>query len=530
MEEPIGTVAREDIKVTQAAGMLSLGNFASRVLGLVREMVKAPLFGSGGDVSALDAALRIPTMIYDLLVGGVLSSAFVPIFHDYAAPERREELWRLLSVLVSITLLILSAVVLVGELLAPQLIELQAGDLSPVYREMAINLLRLALPAVIFTSLASVLSGALYALKRFTFPAFIGAVANAAIIVTALLLERYVGLRSMAIGTLVGAVLQVAILLPGLRDARISILRGLRHPALRRVGSLYFPVLTGLVVDKAAEMLSYRLASGISDPAIARMGFATQIIQFPLGLVSAAVSVAILPTLSQQAASEDIGPFRATLSKGLRLVLVLVIPATIGLYVLAHPTIALIFGRGKFTPADTTATAEALRYSLLGLLAAAVDQPLIFAFYARKDTLTPALVGVGTTILYVLVAVGADELGMLTLPLLVLLNAFKLTVHALAMLALAWRRLGGLGGHGLWSLALKATFASLVMAVAVWGGMHALAQVAMPAWLGNLLAVGGGGGIGAALYGLLVWLFKFEEVHLLRVTVRDALRRLTGQK
>jgi putative peptidoglycan lipid II flippase len=530
LEEPVGTVAREDVKVTQAAGILSLGNFASRVLGLVREMVKAPLFGSRGDVSALDAALRIPTMIYDLLVGGVLSSAFVPIFHDYAAPERREELWRLLSVLVSITLLILSAVVLVGELLAPQLIELQAGELSPVYRKMAVDLLRLALPAVIFTSLASVLSGALYALKRFTFPAFIGAVANAAIIVTALLLERHLGLSSMAIGTLAGAVLQVAILLPGLRDARISIARGLRHPALRRVGSLYFPVLASLVVDKAAEMLSYRLASGISDPAIARMGYATQIIQFPLGLVSAAVSVAILPTLSQQAGSEDIGPFRATLSKGLRLVLALVIPATIGLYVLSGPTIALIFERGKFTPADTLATAEALRYSLLGLLAAAVDQPLIFAFYARKDTLTPALVGVGTTILYVLASVGADELGMLTLPLLVLLNALKLTMHALVMLALAWRRLGGLGGHGLWSLALKAAFASLVMAVAVWGVMQSLAQVVLPGWFGNLLIVGGGGGLGAALYGLLVWLFKFEEVHLLRVTVRDALRRLAGRK
>jgi putative peptidoglycan lipid II flippase len=164
------------------------------------------------------------------------------------------------------------------------------------------------------------------------------------------------------------------------------------------------------------------------------------------------------------------------------------------------------------------------------LLAAAVDQPLIFAFYARKDTLTPALVGVGTTILYVLASVGADELGMLTLPLLVLLNALKLTMHALVMLALAWRRLGGLGGHGLWSLALKAAFASLVMAVAVWGVMQSLAQVVLPGWFGNLLIVGGGGGLGAALYGLLVWLFKFEEVHLLRVTVRDALRRLAGRK
>lgn len=530
MEEPVGTVAREDVKVTQAAGILSLGNFTSRLLGLVREMVKASLFGSGGDVSALDAAIRIPTMIYDLLVGGVLSSAFVPIFHDYAASERREELWRLLSVLVSITLLILSAVVLVGELLAPQLIELQAGDLSPVYRDMAVDLLRLALPAVIFTSLASVLSGALYALKRFTFPAFIGAAANAAIILTALLLERHLGLSSMVIGTLVGAALQVAIQLPGLRDVRLSIMRGLRHPALRRVGQLYLPVLASLVVDKAAEMLSYRLASGISDPAIARMGFAAQIIQFPLGLVSAAVSVAILPTLSQQASSEDIGPFRATLTKGLRLVLVLVIPATVGLFVLAHPTVALILERGKFAPADTLATSEALRYSLLGLLAAAVDQPLIFAFYARKDTLTPALVGVGTTILYVMVAAGVAGLGILTLPLLVLINALKLAAHALTMLVLAQVRLGGLRGHGLWSLAAKATLASLVMALAAWGVMYALTQVALDGWLGNLLIVSGAGGVGVAVYGLLVWLFKFEEIHLLRATIRDALRRLTGHK
>jgi putative peptidoglycan lipid II flippase len=522
-------VAREDVRVTQAAGILSLGNFTSRVLGLVREMVKAPLFGSGGDVSALNTALRIPTMIYDLLVGGVLSSAFVPIFHDYAAPERREELWRLLSVLVSVTLLILSTVVLAGELLAPQLIELQAGGLSPEYVSLAIGLLRLTLPAVIFTSLASVISGALYALKRFTFPAFIGAAANGAIILTALLLERHLGLSSMAVGTLAGAVLQVAIQLPGLRDARLRLARGLRHPALRHVGRLYLPVLTSLVVDKAAEMLSYRLASGISDPAIARMEYAAQIIQFPLGLVAAAVSVAILPTLSQQAGSDDSGPFRATLAKGLRLVLVLIIPATVGLYVLAYPTIALVFERGKFAPADTQATAEALRYSLLGLLAAAVDQPLIFAFYARKDTLTPALVGVGTTILYVMVAAGTASMGLLTLPLLVLFNALKLAAHAITMLVLARLRLGGLGGHGLWTLAVKATLASLVMAFAAWGVMRAVERSALVGWPESLLIVGGAGGVGAAIYGFLVWQFKFEEIHLLCATVRDALRRLTGR-
>ena len=517
---------QEDVKVTQAAGILSLGNFASRVLGLVRGMVTAHLFGASGGVSALDTALRIPTMIYDLLVGGVLSSAFVPVFHDYASQERRAELWQLLSALINITLVILSIVVLIGEILAPQLIWLQAGGLSPEYQALAVTLLRLTLPAVLFTSLASVLSGALYALKRFTFPAMIGAVSNAAIILTALVLGRRWGVSSMAIGTLLGAVLQMVIQLPGIRDARVNVTLAVHHPGLRHVGKLYLPILTSLVVDKAAEMLSYRLASGISDPAIAWMNYATQIIQFPLGLVSAAISIAILPTLSQQANSDDIVPFQATLAKGLRLVLALVIPATIGLYVLAHPTIALLFGHGDFAPEDTVATAVALQYSLLGLLAAAIDQPLIFAFYARKDTLSPALVGVGTTILYVMSATIAVGLGPLTLPVLVLLNALKLAAHALTMIVLARVRLGGLGGHGLWSVAFKATLASLVMALATWGVMNALPAVAPSGRLGNAIVVGGAGAAGGLVYVCLGLALRLDEIHLLRAAACDGLRRL----
>ncbi len=519
---------REDVQVAQAAGIVSLGNLASRVLGLVRGMVRAFLFGAGGDVSALAAALRIPTMIFDLLVGGILGSALVPVFCDYASPERRTELWRLLSALSCVVLFILSLAVLAGELLAPQLVWLQAGGLSPAYQALAVDLLRLALPAVVFTSLASVLSGALYALKRFTFPALIGAASNAAIILTALLLGRYLGVGSIAVGTLVGAILQVVIQMPGLRDAHLRLSLDLRHPALRRIGRLYLPLAIGLVVDKVAEMLSYRLASGISDPAIGWMEFAAMIVQFPLGLVVAAVSTAILPTLSEQAKAEDIGPFRATLARGLRMVLSLAIPATVGLYVLARPVVALILERGNFTLVDTLATTEALRYSLLGLVAYALDQPLIFAFYARKDTLTPAVVGAGTTVLYVLVAVASLMLGWLNLPLLLLFNALKWTAHALAMLVLAWTRFDGLGGHGLWSLALRATVASLVMAPATWEAMRILTAVVPPGMMGRVLVVGGAGGVGIVAYGLLALLLRMEELHLVIAAFGDVLKRLTG--
>ncbi|MEA3339717.1 MAG: lipid II flippase MurJ, partial [Chloroflexota bacterium] len=335
------------------------------------------------------------------------------------------------------------------------------------------------------------------------------------------------GVRSMAAGLLVGAALQVAFQLPGLQGARLRFALNLRHPALRRIGRLYLPIMIGLVVDTLAVLLSYNLASRIGGGCISWMEYAANIIQFPLGLVVTAVSIAILPMLSQQAGAEGNGPFQTILAQGLRLVLALIIPATLGLYVLANPIIALSFEHGHFTPADTAATAEALRCALLGLLFAAVDQPLIFAFYARKDTLTPALVGVGTTFLYVLMALIPWRMGVLTLPLLVLVNSFKLTAHALAMLALTRRRLGGLGDHGLWPLILKAALASLAMAALTWGVMRFLATAAPPGLAGELLVVGGAGGVGVVVYVLLALALRIEEINLLRAAIGDGLNRLT---
>ena len=411
-----------DVEVAQAAGVIALGNIASRVLGLVREMVKSDLFGAGPNVDALNVAFRIPIMLYDLLAGGMISSALVPVLSDYAEPERREELWRLMSVLLGTVCGVVCLFVVAGEILAPYLTRLSAGGLSLDDLGLATTLLRLMLPGVLFLSVASVLTGALYALKRFTLPAFTAVAFNAAIVVMALLLGRRWGVRSMALGLLLGAVCQVVLQLPGLRDARLRLAFDLGHPALRRIIQLYLPILLGLVVDNLlAVLLSYNLASHIGESRISWMEYAATIIQVPLGLVVTAVSIATLPTLSRQAAADEREPFRATLVKGLRLVLSLVIPAAVGLYVLAYPIVALIFGHGDFTPDDTMATAGALQYALLGLLFAAVDQPLILAFYARKDTLTPALVGVGTTILYAIAAVVLQVTGLLNLPILVLL-------------------------------------------------------------------------------------------------------------
>ncbi len=507
---------QDGVEVAHAASIIAVGNVTSRALGLVREIVKANLFGAGGHVSALDTAMALPRIIYALVIGGMINSALIPVLSDFAAPERRAELWHVLNLLLSIVTLVMIALVLLGELFTPQLVWLSAGGLPLADQELAMRLLRIMLPGVVFLSLASVLSGALYALKRFTIPAMTAAVFNVALVAVALALGRRWGVYSMAVGLLAGSFLQVVFQLPGLRDARFRLVFDFRHPALRRVGRLYLPILAGLAVDKLAELLSYRLASHTGPASPAWMTYSATIIQFPLGLVGTAISLAILPTLSRHANDGESERFKGTLAQGLRLVIALTVPATVGLWVLATPIVRLVFEHGDFTFADTVATAAALRFHLLGLTFAAVDQPLIFSFYAREDTWTPALVGVATVLLYVVLALVPTLFTPLTLNGLILANSVKWAAHALLMLLLLRRRVGGLGGESLWKTVFTAVPLSLLMGAVVHLALSAVSRVAPSSTMGELLLVGVPGLAGFGIYAILAILVGMDEVRLLK--------------
>lgn len=467
----------------RAAFFIAAGNVASRLLGLVREMVIANLFGASGLVSAFRVAQIIPTMLYDLLVGGMVSSALVPVFSEQAERDRAE-LWRLASLVLSLTVVFLSAAVLVIELAAPWVAFLLAGGFSDELLEITVRLLRITTPAVLFLSLSGVVTGLLYALKRFALPAFTSAVFNAALVAAALVgtLVLNMGIEVLALGLLMGALLQLLLQLPGLKDARFRFVFDLRHPALRRVGRLFLPVALGLVVSQVAIALDRNFASRTGPQSIAWMQYATTVIQFPLGLISAAISLAILPTLSRLAALAQgsdsqhtpddpaLAEFMDTLATGLRLVLVLIIPATAALFVLAQPVIALIFQHGDFTAFDTGQTVVALRLYLIGLTFAAIDQPLIFAFYARQNTLTPALVGLLGVGFYLAAALLPGLVRPVQMADLVLANSVQWTGHALVMLWLV-NRIWPLRGRGLGETALKAVLSSLLMAALLWPGL-----------------------------------------------------------
>jgi putative peptidoglycan lipid II flippase len=515
--------SEESRGIARAAAILAIGNVVSRLLGLARETVKANLFGASGLLSAFEVAAYVPISLYDLIVGGMVNSALVPVFSDYAARERRAELWGVLSTVLSVATVVLLVVVGIVELFAPQVAWLVGANefTDPALTKTAIRLMRLSTPAVFFLSIASILTGALYALKRFLLPAFVGAVFNGTIVTLALLRPEQID--SLVWGILLGAVLQIVMQLPALREARLRWQFQWRHPAVRRILRLYAPIVAGLVVNQLAIALSYNLATRTGDQSVSYMKFATTLYQFPLGLVVTALSIATLPTLARQSLGE-LAAFKQTLAEGIRLVVTLILPATAGLFALATPIVALLFEHGQFTANDTQTTALVLRVYLFGLPFAAVDQMLVFASYARKDTWRPALVGVIAILIYSATAVLLlRPLGLLSL---MVADAVKHVVHTLMMLWLLQRHLGGLAGHGVLANLLKSLVA---------GALTGLAAFAAAAWLqippalgifgGRLALVILGGAAGVLVYVALVFLLNITEARSLRqIATRRRLR------
>lgn len=513
--------AEGEVKATAASGfaqsafLLSIGNIASRLLGLVREMVIARTF-DGRLVGVFTVASQVPTLLYDLLIGGMLSAALVPVLSAYVQQDRREFI-RLVNVLLTLFTLLLTLLTLVLLLAAPQLTWLLAGGFDVTDPELLVlttQLIRLVTPAIWLFSLAGLLTAVLYSLQRFTWPALTTAVYNLGIVLAAPLLARQMGITSLIVGILVGGSLQCLLIGWDIHRAGVLIRPTLqwRHPALRKIIGLYLPIAAGLVISLFQVGLDRRLASSISAESIAWMRYATTLQQLPLGLISVAISLAALPRLSQYFAARQEDEYRQTLGRGLRMVLLLIAPAAVGLWLLGEPVTRIIFQHGQSSVQDTEQIIQALHIYLIGMLFAAIDFPLNYAFYARNNTLLPALVGIISVGVYIVTAFALlQPLGYRGL---VWADTAKQASHALIMVGLLTWRVGSLAaqvGRGLFQISI----AAVAMALVIFLILRTIgASIPISFWtdLGLLLI---SGGVGCVTYLSVLFGLRLAEIQQL---------------
>ncbi|MBX3081933.1 MAG: murein biosynthesis integral membrane protein MurJ [Anaerolineae bacterium] len=561
LESIIPTETNEDDgaapNLARATTILSLGNIASRVLGFVREILLSNIFGPSRQVDALQIALTIPQDLYDLAISGHLNSALVPTLSEYAARDEKE-LWKLVNALLGFLIVVTSGIAMLLFIFAPQVVILWRGyphtaaaveladtainlrncsfnfcapTFTPEAYQLSIHLLRITAPALIFLTLFAILSGTLFSLRRFVWPAFAAALFNGVLALGIVALAPYMGIDGAALSWVLGAVAQLALQFLGLRGIKIRpILRhlwtALKHPGVRKIGLLYLPVLFSLAVDVLINRpFSYTLASQSGDGTISYMSWATQLREFPMGLVGTAISLAILPTLSRQALTEkQTEAFKNTLGQGIRLALTLIVPATVGLFVLAGPLIGLMFERGQFTSIDTQVTAQVLRLYLLGIPFAAVDLLLIFAFYAKKDSLTPALVGVFSLGCYIAIALLLNPyIGFFGL---MIADSLKHLIHMTVSLLLLNRRLKGLGHQRLFITVLKISMATLVMGLITFLLLRSVPEL-LPIndIRQRLILVGIPAVLGGATYLILASLLRLNELQLFLQALRRKIVR-----
>ena len=389
-------------QLARSAGVIGAATMTSRVLGLMRDQVLAFLFGAGDQMDAYNIAFRIPNLVRDLFAEGAMSAAFVPTFTRTLTTEGRARAWRLGNFVVNALLLATGVIVAAGMVFAAPIATAFASAYAevPGKLELTISLTRVMFPFLALVAVATALMGMLNSLHRFFIPAVSPAMFNVGSIVCTIGLAPVMPLlgwpviMAPAIGVLVGGFGQMAVQWPSLRREgyRYRPELDIGDEGLRRVLALMGPGVVGLAAVQINLFVNSILATGEGTSAVSALSYAFRLMYMPIGIFGVSIATAVVPVLSRQAARSDAAGMRETVSNGLRMMLMLNVPATIGLMVLATPIVALIFEHGAFTPAHTAATAAALAFYAPGLVGYSAVKIAVPSFYALRDSRTPAIV------------------------------------------------------------------------------------------------------------------------------------------
>jgi putative peptidoglycan lipid II flippase len=467
-------------RLARSAGLISIATLTSRILGLARDMVLASFFGASASMQmdAYNVAFRVPNFLRDLFAEGAMTAAFVPTFTRTLAERGREHAWRLGNLVINALVIVTGVIVVVGIIFAQPITEaIVASEFAsvPGKLQLTTQLTRVMLPFLTLVAVAVAMMGMLNSLHRFFIPSLSPAMFNVATILCAFLLVDlmaalgYPEILAIAVGTLLGGIGQILLQWPSLRREgfRYRPIVDFRDPELRQVLRMMGPGTLGVAAVNINLLVNTMLATNEPQGAISWLGYAFRLMYLPIGLFGVSIATAALPDVSRHAVTEDLSSIRRTVSSALRMMLMLNVPAMVGLIVLADPIVALIYERGAFDRADTAATAAALIFYAPGLLGYSIVKIASPTFYSLRDSRTPAIVSIASVAVnLVLNLVLVRVLGFRGLA---LGTAVAALFNAGVLLWLLRRRLHGLDGRTLSGALARIAAASAVMAIVAVG-------------------------------------------------------------
>ncbi|MDY6825341.1 MAG: murein biosynthesis integral membrane protein MurJ [Thermodesulfobacteriota bacterium] len=516
----------EKQRVTKATGVIGTATLLSRIFGYVRDMVIAGVLGAATSSDAFFVAFRIPNLMRRLFAEGSLSIAFVPVFTEEIQANGRDRAFEMARSAIRLLSVILVVVAVLGVLFSPALVHVIGFGFTdtPEKYSLTVNLTRIMFPYVIFICLVALCMGILNVLGHFAAPALAPVLLNIAMIgslwgATVFTDDTVLRVKCLAWGVIAGGVMQLALQAPFLvrQGLRFWQRARLYHPALKKVGLLMLPAVFGAAVYQVNTLIGTMLATMLPEGSVSYLYYADRLVQFPLGVFAISASMAVLPSISRQAAAGNTRGILDTFGYAMRLIFFIALPAMTGLIVLREPIVALLFQHGQFGGPATRLTADALLYYAAGLWAFSAVRIVVSTFYALSDTRTPVIMAVIS--ITVNAALSVILMGPMAHSGLALATSLASMLNLLLLMWALRSRLGGLKLAEVFGSVARSVFCSILMGVVVWQVSCYTAYQAES--FGGLLAgVTAGVLSGVASYVLLAYVTRSRELAGVMTIVR----------
>ena len=519
--------------IFSAAMMIAFFSFLSKALGIVRNRIFAGEFGAGDTMDIYFAAFLIPDFLYSLLILGILSSVFIPVFAEYEA-RSKEEAWRLANVVLTVFCTVFAVCAAIAAVFAPWLAELVAPGFDGEKQAQTALLMRIMFLSPILLGASNIIGNMLQARRRFFTFALAPVMYNIGIIIGALFFVKPFGVAGLAVGVVLGALLHFLIQIPAVVQLGFSFKPtfDIRHPGLMKIARLSLPRTVGLVANQLNFVIVTAIASTVASGGIAVFYFANDLQFVPISIIALSFASAVFPFLAASYAQGDMDAFLNKLYDAINQILYFVIPVSLFLILVRAQVVRVLLGYGQFSWEDTRLTAAAVGAFAISIFAQSLVPLFSRAFYALHNTKTPVLINVISTIITALLSFyflqlmrdGGEFARMVGVvfkvsdlahaPILALPLAFSLaSVINLLLLYFAFMlRVDTFDSSRIVPSLFKINLAAACMAVAVYGALHIIAEwVNMQTFAGVFMQGGLAFIVGAVVYGAVSYLLRIPE-------------------